>query len=76
MSGTRPTLTERDRVAPIPNTVTSLVGSVESTKTHQGMVRLRGLDAPYQTTRLDHCHRTNPRPCTEADLDPLLDRAW
>jgi len=46
MSGTRPTLTERDRVAPIP------------------------------TTRLDHCHRTNPRPCTEADLEQLLDQAW
>jgi alcohol dehydrogenase class IV len=25
---------------------------------------------------LDHCHRTNPRPCTEADLEDLLDRAW
>ena len=24
---------------------------------------------------LDHCHRTNP-PCTQADLEELLDRAW
>jgi alcohol dehydrogenase class IV len=25
---------------------------------------------------LDHCHRTNPRPCHPADLEDLLDRAW
>jgi alcohol dehydrogenase class IV len=25
---------------------------------------------------LDHCHRTNPRPCTRADFETLLDRAW
>ena len=25
---------------------------------------------------LDHCHRTNPRPCTQADMEELLDRAW
>jgi alcohol dehydrogenase class IV len=25
---------------------------------------------------LDHCHRTNPRPCTPADMADLLDRAW
>jgi alcohol dehydrogenase class IV len=25
---------------------------------------------------LDHCHRTNPRPCTQADMEDLLDRAW
>jgi len=25
---------------------------------------------------LDHCHPTNPRPCTQADLEDLLDRAW
>jgi alcohol dehydrogenase class IV len=25
---------------------------------------------------LDHCHRTNPRPCTPADMEHLLDRAW
>lgn len=25
---------------------------------------------------LDHCHRTNPRPCTRDDLEQLLDRAW
>jgi alcohol dehydrogenase class IV len=25
---------------------------------------------------LDHCHRTNPRPCIQADMEDLLDRAW
>jgi len=25
---------------------------------------------------LDHCHRTNPRACTQADMEALLDRAW
>jgi alcohol dehydrogenase class IV len=25
---------------------------------------------------LDHCHRTNPRPCSQADLERLLDQAW
>ncbi len=25
---------------------------------------------------LDHCHRTNPRPCTEPDMEDLLERAW
>jgi alcohol dehydrogenase class IV len=25
---------------------------------------------------LDHCHRTNPRPCTEGAMEELLDRAW
>lgn len=25
---------------------------------------------------LDHCHKTNPRPCTRADMEELLDRAW
>jgi alcohol dehydrogenase class IV len=25
---------------------------------------------------LDHCHRTNPRPCTQAELEQLLERAW
>lgn len=24
----------------------------------------------------DHCHRTNPRPCTQADFEDLLERAW
>ena len=24
----------------------------------------------------DHCHRTNPRPCTPADFENLLERAW
>jgi alcohol dehydrogenase class IV len=25
---------------------------------------------------LDHCHATNPRPCTQASLEELLERAW
>jgi alcohol dehydrogenase class IV len=25
---------------------------------------------------IDHCHRTNPRPCTLANLEELLERAW
>jgi alcohol dehydrogenase class IV len=25
---------------------------------------------------LDHCHRTNPRPCTQPDLEQLLEQAW
>jgi alcohol dehydrogenase class IV len=25
---------------------------------------------------LDHCHRTNPRVCTQADMEELLQRAW
>jgi alcohol dehydrogenase class IV len=25
---------------------------------------------------LDHCHATNPRPCVQADLEDVLDRAW
>jgi alcohol dehydrogenase class IV len=25
---------------------------------------------------LDHCHRTNPRPCSPADMEDLLERAW
>jgi alcohol dehydrogenase class IV len=25
---------------------------------------------------LDHCHKTNPRPCSRADMEDLLDRAW
>jgi 4-hydroxybutyrate dehydrogenase len=25
---------------------------------------------------LDHCQRTNPRPCTASDLEDILDRAW
>jgi alcohol dehydrogenase class IV len=25
---------------------------------------------------LDHCHRTNPRRCTAAELEELLDRVW
>jgi alcohol dehydrogenase class IV len=25
---------------------------------------------------LDHCHRTNPRPCAQTDMEDLLERAW
>ena len=25
---------------------------------------------------LDHCHRTNPRSCSQTDMEDLLDRAW
>jgi hypothetical protein len=25
---------------------------------------------------LDHCHRTNPRPCDESSLVGLLEAAW
>ena len=25
---------------------------------------------------LDHCHRTNPRPCGRAEMEGLLERAW
>ena len=25
---------------------------------------------------LDHCHKTNPRPCIREDMEGLLDRAW
>lgn len=25
---------------------------------------------------LDHCHRTNPRPCTEREMEALLEQAW
>lgn len=25
---------------------------------------------------LDHCHKTNPRPCTQTDMERLLDEAW
>jgi alcohol dehydrogenase class IV len=43
--------------------------------------RLDGLDRARipeyaRLALLDHCHRTNPRPCTRPDLEDLLDRAW
>jgi 4-hydroxybutyrate dehydrogenase len=25
---------------------------------------------------LDHCHATNPRPCTQGEMEELLERAW
>jgi 4-hydroxybutyrate dehydrogenase len=43
--------------------------------------QLEGLtrDRIAEYTRLamfDHCHHTNPRVCTPADMEDLLDRAW
>ncbi len=42
---------------------------------------LTGLDRDKITeyarlAMLDHCHRTNPRPCTQSDMEDLLERAW
>jgi 4-hydroxybutyrate dehydrogenase len=34
------------------------------------------VDEYARLAMLDHCHRTNPRPCTQADLEDLLNRAW
>ncbi|HEV3166037.1 MAG TPA: iron-containing alcohol dehydrogenase [Isosphaeraceae bacterium] len=47
----------------------------------RGLGLLDGLDharIPHyaQLAMLDHCHRTNPRPCTLADMETLLDQAW
>ena len=25
---------------------------------------------------IDHCHRTNPRPCKAGDFEAILDEAW
>ena len=37
----------------------------------------RGRIAEYaRLALLDHCHRTNPRPCSESDLVALLESAW
>jgi 4-hydroxybutyrate dehydrogenase len=43
--------------------------------------QLEGLDRDQigefaRLAMLDHCHRTNPRPCNQADMEDLLDRAW
>ncbi|MGE3819546.1 MAG: iron-containing alcohol dehydrogenase [Isosphaeraceae bacterium] len=47
----------------------------------QRLGRVEGLDRdriPHyaRLAMLDHCHRTNPRPCTSAELETLLDNAW
>jgi alcohol dehydrogenase class IV len=47
----------------------------------QRLGRVPGLErsriATYaRLAMLDHCHRTNPRICSEADMEELLDRAW
>lgn len=37
----------------------------------------KGRIADYaRLAMLDHCHRTNPRPCTEPELAGLLEKAW
>ncbi len=36
----------------------------------------RRLSEYARLAMLDHSHRTNPRPCTAADLEGLLDQAW
>jgi alcohol dehydrogenase class IV len=41
----------------------------------EGLHRDR-LSAYARLALLDHCHRTNPRACTQADLEDLLERAW
>jgi alcohol dehydrogenase class IV len=43
--------------------------------------QVEGLDrdriAEYaRLATLDHCHRTNPRPCTQSNMEELLERAW
>jgi alcohol dehydrogenase class IV len=39
-------------------------------------LRRDGIAAYARLAMLDHCHRTNPRPCTQADMEELLERAW
>jgi len=39
-------------------------------------LRRDGIPEYARLAMLDHCHRTNPRPCTQADMEELLDRAW
>jgi 4-hydroxybutyrate dehydrogenase len=34
------------------------------------------LDGYARLAMLDHCHRTNPRRCTQADMEDLLQKAW
>ncbi|MDR3620128.1 MAG: iron-containing alcohol dehydrogenase [Paludisphaera borealis] len=34
------------------------------------------ISAYARLAMLDHCRLTNPRPCTQANLEELLDRAW
>ncbi|MGZ3357097.1 MAG: iron-containing alcohol dehydrogenase, partial [Isosphaeraceae bacterium] len=35
-----------------------------------------GIPEYARLAMLDHCHRTNPRPCTQTDMEILLERAW
>jgi 4-hydroxybutyrate dehydrogenase len=36
----------------------------------------RRIDHYAQMAMLDHCHRTNPRPCQPEDMVQLLESAW
>jgi 4-hydroxybutyrate dehydrogenase len=60
-------------------TLTELVMARMPLPRHLG--KLEGLRrdriAEYaQLAMLDHCHVTNPRPCTQTDMEDLLERAW
>jgi alcohol dehydrogenase class IV len=39
-------------------------------------LRRDAIAAYARLAMLDHCHRTNPRTCAQADMEDLLDRAW
>jgi 4-hydroxybutyrate dehydrogenase len=39
-------------------------------------LRYDRIDTYARLAMLDHCHRTNPRPCSHADMEELLDQAW
>jgi 4-hydroxybutyrate dehydrogenase len=39
-------------------------------------LRRDGIAEYARLALLDHCHRTNSRPCTQADMENLLERAW
>ncbi|MDX2035665.1 MAG: iron-containing alcohol dehydrogenase [Isosphaeraceae bacterium] len=53
------------RKLPLPRTL----GEIE------GLDRAR-IDHYARLAMIDHCHKTNPRPCTLQDMEDLLDRAW
>jgi alcohol dehydrogenase class IV len=39
-------------------------------------LRRDGIAEYARLAMIDHCHRTNPRPCTQVDMEELLERAW
>ena len=60
-------------------TFTELVLAGLPTPPSSGTARRAGHDRITEYARpamVDHCHRTNPRPCTQSDMEGLLDRAW